>query len=123
MFNKLLKYLFVTLVTIFVLAAAVYFSFHQPIPASKAGPEAEELAQKMLKAINYVNYQKVRYLEWSYNDKHHYKWDKTKGFVQIKWDDIQVDLNLNNFAISEVFLGRSEERRVRKDSSALAGTS
>lgn len=105
MFSKLLKYLFITLVTILLLGAAVYFSFHQPIPASKAGPEAEELAQKMLKAINNVNYQKVRYLEWSYNEKHHYKWDKAKGFVQVKWGDTEVDLNLNNFAISEVFLG------------------
>lgn len=105
MFSKLLKYVFISLITVLVLGAGVYFSFHEPIPAAKAGSQAEELSQKMLKAINYVNYQKLRYLEWSYNDKHHYKWDKTKEFVQVRWDDIKVDINLNNYAISEVYMG------------------
>lgn|SRR5690606_11656407 len=105
MFAKLFKFLIVSLIVILLLGAGVYFSLHEPIPASKEGPEAEALAQKMLKAINAVNYQKTRYLEWTYNDIHHYKWDKTKGHVQVKWDDIKVDLNLNNYAISEVFMG------------------
>ncbi|WP_417362828.1 hypothetical protein [Galbibacter sp.] len=105
MFAKLFKFLIVTFIVILLLGAGVYFSFHQPIPASKAGPQAEELAQKMLKAINAVNYQKVRYLEWTYNDTHHYKWDKLKDHVHVKWDDISVDLNLNNYALSEVSMG------------------
>ena len=105
MFTKLFKFLFVLLIAVLLTGAALYFSFHQPIPASKGGDQAEELAQKMLKAINEVNYQKVRYLEWTYNDKHHYKWDKVKNHVQVRWDDITVELNLMNYEKSEALMG------------------
>lgn len=105
MFKKIFKFLATISIVLLLLGAGIYFSFHQPIPASKPGPEAEELAQKMLKAINYVNYQKIKHLEWTYNDSHHYKWDKEKNQVQVKWDDIEVALNLNNFNKSEVYIG------------------
>lgn len=105
MFYKLFKFLLVTALVILLLGAGVYFSLNEPIPPSKAGLKAEELTQKMLKAINYTNYKKVRYLEWTYNDKNHYKWDKLEGHVVVKWEDIEVQLNLNNYAKSEVFIG------------------
>src|SRR5690606_30619416 len=105
MFSKLFKFLFVVSIVVLLLGAGAYFILNQPIPPSKSGPKAEELTQKMLKAINYTNYKKVRYLEWTFKGKHHYKWDKLKGHVIVKWEDVEVQLNLNNYSKSE----RSEE--------------
>ncbi|EKF54747.1 hypothetical protein I215_10585 [Galbibacter marinus] len=104
MFSKLFKFLFVVSIVVLLLGAGAYFILNQPIPPSKSGPKAEELTQKMLKAINYTNYKKVRYLEWTFKGKHHYKWNKLKGHVIVKWEDVEVQLNLNNYSKSEVFI-------------------
>lgn len=67
----------------------------EPLPEGKMGPEADELAHKMLKALNYDVYKNTRYLEWSYQGgNNQYVWDKTMGKVNVRWKDNVVDLNL-----------------------------
>ncbi|MCX2680162.1 hypothetical protein OOZ15_09445 [Galbibacter sp. EGI 63066] len=103
MIKKLLKYLVIILVVFGLICAVVYFTIHEPLPVGKQGPEAEMLAQKMLKAVNYTNYTKTRFIEWSFNGKHFYKWDKQEEFADVKWDNNLVKLNLNNYSISKVY--------------------
>lgn len=81
----------------------LYFIYNEQLPEGTTGPQADLLAQKMLKAINEDAYNNTRYLEWSFIDgAHQYKWDKENGKVDVKWDDYTVKLNLNNTSNSIV---------------------
>ncbi|QLE02981.1 hypothetical protein HX109_15915 [Galbibacter sp. BG1] len=102
--KNILKFLFVLAAVLAVISAVVYFVYNEPLPVGKEGKEAEALAQKMLKAINYTNYTKTRFIEWSVNNKHFYKWDKEKHRADVKWDENLVKLNLKNYSKSEVFI-------------------
>ena len=94
-FKKIIKILLILIGVLVIAGIALYFIYNQPLPEGETGPKAEALAQKMLKATNYKAYQKTRYFEWSYaGGKHHYKWDKHNGQVEVQWDDYLVNLDL-----------------------------
>ncbi|TMM57221.1 hypothetical protein FEE95_12085 [Maribacter algarum] len=77
--------------------------YNEPIPEGKSGPAADALAEKMLKAVNNEAYKNTRHIEWSFLDgTHRYHWDKENGKVQVRWDNYEVNLNLNNPSKSEV---------------------
>jgi len=105
--KKLLK-IFLKIVGVLALLGLIGFGvayaiYNEPIPEGTAGAEADALAIKMLKAINHEQYQKTRFLEWSFaGGAHEYKWDKENGKVVVKWDDYAVNLNLNDTAMSVV---------------------
>ncbi len=74
-----------------------YIYFNDPVPTGENPAQADFLAQKMLTALNHDAYKNTRYLSWSYQGgKHHYRWDKTMGKVQVKWDDYTAYINLND---------------------------
>ncbi|MEO1012431.1 MAG: hypothetical protein AAFX53_14080, partial [Bacteroidota bacterium] len=94
---------------------------HEPLPEGKTGPEADALAQKMLKALNFEAYRQTRYLEWSYrNGKNQYLWDKDLGHVTVRWDDIRVDLNLNDPAKSSVTKNGKQMDQAQKEKEVSA---
>ena len=50
---------------------------------------------KMLSAIHFDAYKKTRFLEWSFQGgKNTYLWDKYNRKVVVRWDNIEVQLNL-----------------------------
>jgi hypothetical protein len=104
MVRKLIKIVLVILVLAVVASIAVYSIYNKPLPTGTAGPQADALAQKMLKSINEEAFKNTRYLEWTFRDgTHTYKWDKTLGKVNVSWDDITVNLLLKNPKKSYVF--------------------
>ena len=104
MVRKLIKIVLVLLVLAVVASIVVYSIYNEPLPTGTAGPQADALAQKMLKSINEEAFKKTRYLEWTFrNGAHTYKWDKTLGKVKVSWDDITVNLLLKNPKKSYVF--------------------
>jgi len=68
----------------------------EPLPDGKQGSEADALAHKMLKALNMEAYQNTRFLEWTFRESTHYKWDKKRGVCTLKWDANEVHLNLGH---------------------------
>ena len=76
--------------------------------------EADELANKILKAINHDAYKKTRYLEWSFGGKRHFKWDKEKHIVDVSWDTIRVHLYTNQIDKSAVFYQNIQQEKADK---------
>lgn len=106
--KRVFKILLKTVLALFILFVAtfglLYFMYNEPQPQGIEGPEAEALAQKMLKAIHYEAYTGTRYLEWSYaGGKHRYIWDKENGKVQVLWAAYKVHLDLAKPLSSDVF--------------------
>ena len=96
----------------------MYALYNKALPEGQSGHEAEELAQKMLKAINNKAYQNTRFLEWSFKGgAHKYKWDKLKGRVEVIWDDHVVNINLND--ISGSFVTKENSTLTAKEARAL----
>lgn len=111
--KKVFKIL-VRIIAVLLLLGAITFGilyalYNQPLPTGNTGPEADALAEKMLTAINNDQYQKTRFIEWSYvGGKHQYKWDKVNDKVAVNWNDYSIDLNLNYPEKSTVFENSSE---------------
>lgn len=95
-FKNILKVLLSLLVIISVALLGLYIHYDTELPQGKQGAEADQLAKKMLKALNYESYKKLDYIEWGFSrlgKVHHYQWYKKKGFCRVKVDSVSVDLN------------------------------
>ncbi|MEM9362183.1 MAG: hypothetical protein AAGA43_06080 [Bacteroidota bacterium] len=92
------------LILVGILALVLFaWSANEKLPEGQKGLEADELAHKMLKALNHDAYQNTRFLEWSYRGgSNQYLWDKKKSRVLVKWDNISVDLSLTHPKNSKV---------------------
>ncbi len=113
--RKIVRVGLILLLILTATLASTYLIYNEPLPLGKYGPEADELAHKMLKAINNEAYQDTRYLEWTFrNGNHRYKWDKKIGKVNVSWDVFKVDLNLDNHGKSRVFENNIEVKASKK---------
>lgn len=65
--------------------------------------KANNLADKILKALNHEAYKKTRYIEWSFAGRRSFKWDKQKHLVDVSWGDFRVNLYPEKTENSEVF--------------------
>ena len=65
--------------------------------------KANELADKILEAINHKAYQNTQFIEWSFREKRFFKWDKKQHIVDVSWDSIRVNLHPNTIEKSTVY--------------------
>jgi hypothetical protein len=113
---KIVKYVFVLLLIAIMAFVGVYVIYNQPLPTGKPGLEADALATKMLKAVNYNAYKNTRYLEWTYRKgAHKYVWDKHKGSVKVTWKNYIIDLTLGNHTRSIAFKDGKQLKGNEKD--------
>ena len=90
-----------------LLFAFLYFKYHEPLPSGETGIEADLLAEKMLNSLNFEAYQNTNYIEFSFKNLHHYKWDKANNQCEVVWKNFRVNLNLNTPQHSEVYVAES----------------
>jgi hypothetical protein len=87
--------------------AFLYLKYNEPLPSGEAGVKADLLAEKMLTALNYEAYQNTNYIEFSFKNRHHYKWNKAENTCEVIWKDFKVNLNLSTPQQSEVFVANN----------------
>lgn len=124
MLKKIGKIVFGALLLLLVLAGILYAVYNEPLPKGIRSKNADELAMKMLTALNYKAYKDTRFLEWSFaNGKHHYRWDKDTDTVFVAWGDHKVKLDLKVPAKSSVakdktpLEGQEKEKLIKKATS------
>ncbi|WP_341221401.1 hypothetical protein [Polaribacter atrinae] len=71
--------------------------------------KADELADKVLKAIKHKAYKNTRYLEWSFASKRSFKWDKEKNVADVSWDSIRVNLDTRNTKKSTIYINNKKQ--------------
>ena len=94
--KKILKILGGLILVLIIVFGIYYFANNESLPEGTQGKEADELALKMLNALNKEAFDATEILEWSFRGKHFYKWKKQEGLVEISWDENKVILNLND---------------------------
>ena len=93
---------FFTLPTL-LLFGFLYFKYNEDLPTGVKGTQAEQLATKMLNALDDEAYQNTNYIEWTFNRRHHYKWNKAEKTCEVYWKAYKIHLNLNDNSKSEAF--------------------
>ncbi len=76
----------------------VYVLFHQALPQGRTGPEAEQLARKMLQAIHDKAWKETGAIRWVFWGKNRHLWDRKRWFAQVGWGQgssaVEVTLSL-----------------------------
>ena len=104
--KKILKIIGVLIAIIIVATGIYYIANTEALPKGVQGKEAEELAKKMMLAINKRAFDATEILEWSFRGRHHYVWRKKEGLVDVSWDSTLVTVNLTDYSKS---IGTSSE--------------
>ena len=94
--KKFLKFLGVLVLLLILVVGIYYFANNEDLPQGTPGKEADELAMKMVTAMNKEAFDATEIIEWSFRGKHYYKWKKQEGLVEVAWDDNRVTLNLED---------------------------
>jgi len=80
------------------------FGMELPLGSVRAyNAKADQLANKILKAIHHQAYKNTRYIAWSFGGRRNYIWDKEKHIIDISWDTLRVQLHPNDLDKSSVF--------------------
>lgn len=107
-FKILMKVVLGLLLIIVIAFATLKIAFNEDIPQGVPGKPADELAMKMLDAINYDAYKKARKLEWTFRGKNHYEWYPQENKVMVSWDNFKVELFTQNPNTSIAFKNGKE---------------
>ncbi|MEM9885904.1 MAG: hypothetical protein AAF849_08430 [Bacteroidota bacterium] len=95
---KVLKWIGIVLLTLVVLGFIAVKIASEPKPTGETGVAADELAQKMLFAIDKTAWDSTRYVQWNFAGMHDFFWDKEQHLVEVKWSDKKVWLNPNEIS-------------------------
>ena len=82
----------------------LYMRYNEDLPQGIKGTEADALASKMLNALNHDAYLNTDYIEWTFKNRHHYKWEKNESSCNVYWKNYKVDLNLANREKSKAYI-------------------
>ncbi len=73
----------------------LYLHLNESKPAGQAGPQAEQLTQKMMEAINNEAWNDVKYISWNFAGRQQHLWDKERHLSKVTWgkNSVLVDPN------------------------------
>lgn len=93
-------------IVIIVVAIAVgsYFAYNEKLPKTNQSVEADQLAEKMLSAVNHDAYKQTNYIEWTFAGRNSYKWNKQQQLVEVTMGKTVVKLNIQQPELSTVLV-------------------
>jgi hypothetical protein len=117
--KKMFKFFFGFVAFLIVGGAVAFFVLDKSLPEGTEGPEAEQMADKMLKAVNAEAWESVKFLEWDFPRGHHHFWDRQRNLVEVKWDDYRVLIDPKNetgtaWSGSEKLSGEEQQDKIDK---------
>ncbi len=92
----------ISIIVLLMVLVGWYSFSNEPVPESitqkslfEQTTPADDLANKMLKAINKEAWDNIHFVQWTFRDKRHFVWDKYKHLVQVRWKKYVVVINPN----------------------------
>ena len=117
---KYLKYLLYLILALILIAFVTVKILSETKPSTTSGPQADELAENMLDALNHDAFDTLKYIKWNFfRPGQKYVWDKKANKAVIYFDDVEVYMNLNTleakaFKGGEVLTGKAFEEAKAK---------
>ncbi len=93
---KVLKWIFIVLIVLGLVGYITYLVLDEELPQGVKGEKAEQLADKMLAAVNDSAWQEIAIVEWDYAGKHHLVWDKNRHWAKVSWENYDVFIKLDS---------------------------
>ena len=91
---RILKWLLGILGVLALVLLVAFLIFNESLPKGQTGPEADALANKVLKAINKPAWDNTGVIQWSFPGGHDYVWDKKRHLTEVKWDNKKALIDL-----------------------------
>lgn len=93
---RYLKLILKIIVGLIILLLLAFFVLNEKLPTGKKGPEAEQMAQNLLTAVNYAAWDTLPYAQWTFSGRNSYVWDRTNNTALVSWEDMEVHLKMND---------------------------
>lgn len=90
------KPILIVLLAVLTVLIVSYFIFDEALPEGESGPAADELAQKMLNAINDDAWQNTVAVRWTFPGGHEHLWDKERHLARVRWNDHEALVRLDS---------------------------
>lgn len=81
------------IVCILAILLLSYCGVSQPTSFKNNETEKTEMIAKLSKAVNYDAWEKLSIISWTFNENHHYVWDRDNNDVQVEWKQYKVLFN------------------------------
>jgi len=95
MLKKILKIILFLLIGLVLLAVIAYFILNKSLPKGTEGQAAENLAQKMLFAVDKAAWDTTHIISFTFRGEHHHLWDKKRHYAQTEWGAYKAVLDVN----------------------------
>ena len=118
--------MFIVSVAVVLLISGWYYKNNESLPKTNPASKieqvysrADELANKMLQAINIDAWNDINYIQWTFRGKRHFVWDKHSHLVQVSWKQYMVLINPNTskgiaYDDGELLKGKDADKLVEK---------
>lgn len=83
--KKWLKRTLLIISGLLLIPVILLFIAHQPRPQLLPSAEADQLAEKMLAAINKPAWDTTQWVQWTFAGRNSFVWDRERNLVQVKW--------------------------------------
>ena len=93
---KILKWILIVLLSLGLLGFIGYLIADEDLPQGETGEKAEQLANKMLDAVNDDAWQEIAIVKWNSGGKRNIVWDRERHWAKISWDEYKVFIRLNS---------------------------
>lgn len=93
---RILKWILIVLLAIGLIGYIGYLIIDEDLPQGEKGEKAEQLADKMLLAVNDSAWQEIAVVEWKFAGKHHLVWDKDRHWAKVSWENYDVFIRLDS---------------------------
>ncbi len=95
MIKKILRFFGFLLLVLLAIVMSIYVIIDKPLPNGTLGQDAEKLTDEMLTALNKPGFDSLVYIEFTFRNSNHYRWDRFNNSVVVKWAEEEVYLDLN----------------------------
>jgi len=117
--KKFFKWSGIIIGLLLVLMIVVFFLINEKKPVGTEGPEAELMAEKVLRAINKPAWDSTTYVHWTFKGMHTFLWDKNRHLCKVTWDDYEVLLDISRIGGlakkgGKVLSAEEGEKKIRK---------
>lgn len=99
----LLKSTAIIIGLLLITAIVLKLTFNEDIPQGTSGKPADDLALKVLDAINHKEYTQAQEIHWTFRGVNTYKWKLQQNMVDVYWDDYRVSYQTQYPQISFAF--------------------
>lgn len=99
---KIFKIFIFSVLGIVVVLSIAGYIMSDDLPEGQQGQKADELAQKILKELNYEAFKKTKRIDWTFAGVHSYQWHKNEDYVIVNTNSTKIKLNLKDYNLSEI---------------------